>query len=1036
MVGALSAAAFAVCIGVAPMTHGAIVDQVLAVVSTLNPGESFSEDFNDIVLDTSVSGSLQFYSTGVHAIRRISNIDISTQTADITQISGANVAGSQDGNLLNARYNVPWGIAIGSQSPLILYVADRDNHRIRKVSITGDQVTTLVGSSNGGSMDGGFMVAAFNSPRGIAINTQIGQDHLIYVSTEHEIRLINVVNQMVTTIAGSATAGSNDGLGTLAAFFSPASLAFSNTRDALYIADEKNNLIRKLNLTVTSGGGEVTRVAGNGGGGSSNEDGLLLNAMLNGPSAIEVDRLASPEVVYCSDQLTGRLRVISLATGMVTSIGAPSDGFTELQDGSGVSARFGEIRGLASASEASRDLLFATDTENKKFRVITNLQTEAPTSAPAIGFTMAPSSSRLLSPSPAPATSAPLPFLGTLTVVHEAFWANISLSIVDEEFFRSTMASHVAQLTGVEVTRVSIALVSGSVVAQISTVFAAGAQTASCENFAASTAANSSLLVPAAIINIYGPPSSVQATSGTACAIEDPTFTVEDEGDNAPVIIGVVVGVVVLALLAGLCCYCYMCGRLNDQPKKVPASVQNILDHHDNDYDVDVEMDRTMDNSMPSKDGDMRFHASMTALRRSHIAAEEKSKTEFKELLRAAEPRLLAPADIEIGKKIGDGFFSEVFLCRLKRTGGSAVLKVPKAQQTSADVTELQTLMSLKPHPNVLEFIGVTPMDGKLCFIAAYCRMGSLESLHKSLDLASEVPFLRICLDASRGLAHLHSIPIVHRDLACRNLLMKEDGAIVISDYGLSRIVSDGVYTQDRSKTAWQWIAPESMAEGRFSLKSDIWMLGVTFWEILNKGARPYGEFGFREAIAGIISGSIRLNDNRGGSVGSSSPPGHQPPSISISLIDRCLAKDEKSRPSADELVRCITEYQDTEAYKKALDFYNASRNELGSLHSVDLGTHSLHTSSITVDVKNEQTQNAACKGDTDLMHSTGPRGLDTNGKGPTELTGNGRRDSIRLGIGGRAEVKMSGPQEWSSFYKVISYGDLQGKVSRMPPSM
>eukprot|EP00466_Bigelowiella_natans_P009764 jgi/Bigna1/137824/aug1.41_g12532 len=133
---------------------------------------------------------------------------------------------------------------------------------------------------------------------------------------------------------------------------------------------------------------------------------------------------------------------------------------------------------------------------------------------------------------------------------------------------------------------------------------------------------------------------------------------------------------------------------------------------------------------------------------------------------------------------MGSGNFADTFVATVAG-GRDVALKIPKAPRKSEDEAlddedwkELRAMGALKQHPNVLEFVGIVTMDR----------------------------------------------------------LMKEDCTVVIADYGLSRKLGRqrSYYRQIDSLVAWGWIAPESF-EGKFSTKSDIWMLGVSIWEILTK---------------------------------------------------------------------------------------------------------------------------------------------------------------------------------------------------------
>ena len=89
---------------------------------------------------------------------------------------------------------------------------------------------------------------------------------------------------------------------------------------------------------------------------------------------------------------------------------------------------------------------------------------------------------------------------------------------------------------------------------------------------------------------------------------------------------------------------------------------------------------------------------------------------------------------------------------------------------------------------------------------------------------------------------YLASIDIVHRDLACRNILVGEGKSLKISDFGMSRIVeADDVYVKNtRGCLPWKWMAIESIANREFTTASDVWSYGVVIWEIATLGKFDY----------------------------------------------------------------------------------------------------------------------------------------------------------------------------------------------------
>jgi sugar lactone lactonase YvrE len=233
-----------------------------------------------------------------------------------------------------------------------IFVTDRNNNRIRKITPAG-VVTTFAGSgSGGGIVNGTGTTAGFYAPYGIAIDPAAN----LYVGeyANQAIRKITAA-AIVTTLAGNGTAGNQNGTGSNATFNQPVGLAV----DALgnvFVADYINHLIRKITPA-----GVVTTFAGSGT--PALTDGTGTGASLNGPIALAFD--ASGNLIV-ADYLNHAIRKITPA-GVVTTIAG--NGTAGHVDATGTAARFNRPSGIAVDATGN---IFLCDAQNNRIRKITS----------------------------------------------------------------------------------------------------------------------------------------------------------------------------------------------------------------------------------------------------------------------------------------------------------------------------------------------------------------------------------------------------------------------------------------------------------------------------------------------------------------------------------------------------------------------------------------------------------------------------------------------------------------------------------------
>lgn len=253
----------------------------------------------------------------------------------VTPVAGQGTALYANGTGAAAGFSDPHGMVCDGAGNI--YVADRGNYCIRKVTPAG-VVTTIAGNPGvQGFTNSTGAGATFNHPSGICRNS--AGTFYIADAFNHCVRKMTSA-YVVTTFAGSGTYGSVDGTGTAARFYQPHDIA-CDANDNLFVSDTLNNRIRKITPA-----GVVTTLAGSGT--AAFADGVGTAASFNRPYGICVDGNGN---VYVADSLNNRIRRITPG-GVVTTVAGSTAGNvngtqTAYLDGSGTVARLSGPRGLA-----------------------------------------------------------------------------------------------------------------------------------------------------------------------------------------------------------------------------------------------------------------------------------------------------------------------------------------------------------------------------------------------------------------------------------------------------------------------------------------------------------------------------------------------------------------------------------------------------------------------------------------------------------------------------------------------------------------
>ena len=216
---------------------------------------------------------------------------------------------------------------------------------------------------------------------------------------------------------------------------------------------------------------------------------------------------------------------------------------------------------------------------------------------------------------------------------------------------------------------------------------------------------------------------------------------------------------------------------------------------------------------------------------------------------------------LKLQHQLGSGNFGDVWQGLWNDTTKVAIKTLkPGTMDPQAFLNEAE-LMKKLIYPKLVQLYAVCSRDEPIYIVTELMPNGSLlDYLRSEEGRTLKLPHLiDMSAQIADGMAFLEKHGYVHRDLAARNILVGENNAVKVADFGLSRLLEEDIYEpQEGAKFPIKWTAPEACLKHQFSIKSDVWSFGILLTELITYGRVPYPGMNNRQ-VRYITQGSYSI---------------------------------------------------------------------------------------------------------------------------------------------------------------------------------